>query len=140
MNKVLTRLDIGILYIDDIFRSKEFYKVDEYRSTKYFFPIAEVLEKYSDSPNLRIVHINRDIDNDTTNDHEGRFKAIRELIASFDDEATLIIARDYSLDEDKYAEMKMYPISSDNAHIEITYVYENGPGVFLLDNMAQKEN
>ena len=139
MGKALSRIDLDIIYLDEIFRGKDFKYVEEFKELPWF-PIAELLETYSENPNLRLISIRSNSDfkyaPDEMNDH--KYDIIQEMIAALDDMATLIITYDNSVFEDKYAEIKMYPVADNSTNI-LTYVYENAAGNYVLDSIAKGE-
>jgi len=139
MGKVLSRIELDITYLDDVFRSKEFFAIDDFKSCEWF-TIAEAMESYTDNPNMRIIHIKSSSDYKLSPEqmNDNKYSIIQEMIASFDDEATLIFTNDNSIFEDNYAAIGMYPIA-DNKNI-LTYVYENAAGVYLLDKMQSTTN
>ena len=138
MSKALSRVDLDVIYIDEIFREKQFKEFETIRTLNWF-PIAELLETYSDSPNLRLIIVKSASDfkyiPDEINDR--KYQIIEQMLASFDDEATLIITNDNIIFEEDYGKINMYPINSGTDSFT-TFVYENAPGVFVLDNILGK--
>ncbi len=132
MAKALSKVDLKIVYLNEVFREKKFPEYNEVKESRWF-PVAELLETYSDSPNLRLVII---LWQDSYPDFklEDKYHIIQEIIASFDDEATLIISIDNSIYEEDYGNINMRPLP-DNNRDDIIYVYENAAGIYVLDNM-----
>ena len=139
MAKALSRVDLDVIYLDETFRNKQFDSYDDIKELSWF-PIAELLETYSDSPNLRLIIIKSasDLKFEPDDINDRKYHVIQEMIASFDDEATLIITADNSIFEDRYGDINMRPLPDDNRNI-ITYVYENAAGIYVLDNMYKGE-
>ena len=136
----LTKINCHILYLDDVFRNKEFTDEERYRNIIY--PMAEKMKEYSDSPNMRLIEISCPIEPDIVdpNNNEKMFSIIQETIGSFDDEATLIFMYSNTLLENKFAEINMYAYSNIDK-LSTIYVYENAAGSWLLDKVAEeKEN
>ena len=124
--KLINNITAQVYYLDEVFRSKDFISFDEH--SKYpWFNMAELIEDYNESPNLRVVEIIGDAT---------RITYIQQIVAAFDDEATLIFINDNCAYEKEYAEINMYPISSDK--MMVNYVYENAVGSYLLDKLAKK--
>ena len=138
MSKALSRVDLDVIYIDEIFREKQFKEFETIRSLDWF-SIAELLEIYSDSPNLRLVIIKSASDYKYTPDemNNRKYQIIEQVLASFNDEATLIITNDNMIFKDRYSEINMYSINNNSF---TTFVYENAPGEFILDNILRGEN
>ena len=135
MAKALSRVDLDVIYLDETFRNKQFDSYDDIKELSWF-PIAELLETYSDSPNLRLVILWPDsqLNFKPEDINDRKYHIAQEMIASFDDEATLIISIDNSIYEEDYGNIDMRPLP-DNNRDEIIYVYENAAGIYVLDNM-----
>ena len=138
MAKALTRVDLDVIYLDEIFRSREFDGIEEFKES-WWFPIAEQLEQFTKTPTLRIVIIKSSDDMKINPKYinDNKYSIIQEMIASFSDEATLIVTRDNTIFEPRYNEIQMYPLSVKGN--TLTYVYENYVGTYILDNMSNDE-
>ena len=93
---VLNRVDL--VYLDDVFRSKDFLGIEDFKNSEWF-KYAELLEQYTDSRNMRIIHIKSVSDYKYTPNqmNNNKYAVIQEMIASFDDDATLIFTNDNTL-------------------------------------------
>ena len=139
MSNPLSRIDLNVIYLDDIFREKMFDGIEEFKEM-WWFPIAEQLEQFTTAPTLRIVIIKSsdDIKINPKYINDNKYSLIQEMIASFNDEATLIVTRDNTIFEPKYNEIQMFPLSIKGN--TLTYIYENYVGTYILDNMVSEDN
>ena len=130
MESRLTKISCSVLYLDEIFRSGDYENSEQYKECSWY-KLVDKMTGYSDSYNMRVVMLDLE-------DLDKKYHIIQEMIASFDDEATLILLEDNFTLSDKYSEINMYHAYTDDSYLidnKVFYVYENAAGSWLLDQI-----
>ena len=138
----LSKLRLDVIYIDEIYKSKDFDP--KYRNEWWYDALnrlAVFVEKKlgTDYNGARMIIITSDDYSDKQIEaFDAKIKMVMEMIASFNDEATLIMSVDKKeVFSQKYSDMNMYYLF--NVDDSDVYVYENNFGSFILDEYSKEE-